>query len=466
MSVQLILEHAPHAQQETAKTYSGGQLIIGRNDDCDWQLDDPERYVSRRHCTITDESGEVAVIDSSSDGLYIDGGSSPLGPGNSKVLEHDMRLRIGDFVIRVDMKADAKQDTKPAAIDVDDEPFGFGARKGEVYEKPERPDGLPEQFGSKKQEQTQRPNRDEEFKSKPPYDPFATDLIKHRGADSATQDEVTEAPERTKPSGGHGYFDTPAKEVVMEQEVPRREPVAEEVTPKNKGPWPPIEVTKDIEGEEPETIQLEMTEPPIETTPPPTETVAAGDGETLAALMRGLGVEHKMKNGMTLEEVEAVGARFRDMVDGTMFLLRTRAQEKQKVRVAQTLIANADVNPLKFLASSDEAIVALIKGRDTSYLQGDKAVPGAFRDLADHQVRTWSALQTALRRMIDRFDPEEVERDMSETGLLETLVAGGRSAKMWQLYQERYRDIAEAAEEKFLGEVGSDFRDAYETERT
>jgi type VI secretion system protein ImpI len=36
---------------------------------------------------------------------------------------------------------------------------------------------------------------------------------------------------------------------------------------------------------------------------------------------------------------------------------------------------------------------------------------------------------------------------------------------MWQLYQERYRDIAEAAEKRFLGEVGADFRDAYENER-
>ena len=49
-------------------------------------------------------------------------------------------------------------------------------------------------------------------------------------------------------------------------------------------------------------------------------------------------------------------------------------------------------------------------------------------------------------------------------GLLEKLLAGGRRAKLWELYEKRFREIAESAETRFLGEVGADFRDAYETE--
>lgn len=199
--------------------------------------------------------------------------------------------------------------------------------------------------------------------------------------------------------------------------------------------------------------------------PPVTPTPSAADQDMIAALFKGLGLNTEIAKATTPDEMEAIGERFRDLVDGLMYLLRARAEEKQKMRAAQTIIANADVNPLKFLANTDEAVLALIRGRDQSYLSGDKAIPAAYRDLADHQVRTWQALQTALRRMIDRFDPEEVERDLADTGLLEQLVAGGKSAKMWQLYQERYRDIAEAAEKRFLGEVGADFRDAYENER-
>ena len=68
--------------------------------------------------------------------------------------------------------------------------------------------------------------------------------------------------------------------------------------------------------------------------------------------------------------------------------------------------------------------------------------------------------------MVDKFDPSEIAKEMEDVGLLESLVAGGRSAKLWQIYEDRYREIAETAEKQFLGDVGVDFRDAYENRRT
>jgi type VI secretion system protein ImpI len=45
-----------------------------------------------------------------------------------------------------------------------------------------------------------------------------------------------------------------------------------------------------------------------------------------------------------------------------------------------------------------------------------------------------------------------------------TLLSGGRGAKLWELYQKRHHEIAQSAETRFLGEIGADFRDAYEEE--
>ena len=143
-------------------------------------------------------------------------------------------------------------------------------------------------------------------------------------------------------------------------------------------------------------------------------------------------------------------------------VMRTRAAEKQKVRIAQTIVGSNNVNPLKFAVSAEEAVSALVAARGAGYLDPDDSIDEAFRDLVDHQMRTWAALQAALRRMIDKFDPAAIEKELEDTGLLETLIAGGQSAKLWQLYQERYEEIARAAEERFLGEIGADFRDAYE----
>lgn len=446
MNVRLILEHAPHRQSVTERTFSGGQMTIGRGDDCDWQLDDPEKYVSRKHCVITEEDGAITLIDASSGGVFVDGGSTALGVGNSVPLEDQMRLRLGDFVIRIEMQ-DVKVERTP-------EPklhsvFDFDREEETPHPPPERPENLPPKFGVKP-EHTKRPDPFAENTSPKPIDrdgAFDLDLASKK---APWGDPTSDAVESTKSSGG-GYFDTPepakpAKltDVSAEELIQRKESTA---------PSPPIEVFAEPGN---------AGSPPVEQ---PSAKLSSEYQAGLAALYKGMGLDPTLANDASPEELEAIGGRFKELVDGVMFLLRTRAEEKVKVRVAQTIISNADVNPLKFMASSDEAILAIIRGRGDSYLSGDKAVIGAFRDLGDHQVRTWQALQTALRRMIDKFDPEEIEREIEDTGLLEKLIAGGRSAKMWQTYQEKYREIAQAAEERFLGEVGADFRDAYENER-
>ncbi|TIX82963.1 MAG: type VI secretion system-associated FHA domain protein TagH, partial [Mesorhizobium sp.] len=110
------------------------------------------------------------------------------------------------------------------------------------------------------------------------------------------------------------------------------------------------------------------------------------------------------------------------------------------------------------------AIVTIIAERSPGFLAGEAAIADAVRDLAQHHVRAWRGVQSALRRMIDRFDPAAIEEELKSSSAIGTLLSGGRSAKLWELYQKRHREIAQSAESSFLGEIGADFRDAYEEE--
>ncbi|SDE43844.1 type VI secretion system-associated FHA domain protein TagH [Ruegeria marina] len=436
MMLRLVLENAPRPQGFTEIPYSGGQVVIGRSDEADWRLDDPDMFVSRRHAILSEEDGAVMVTDASSGGLFVDNAANPLGAGNSVPLEQGMRLRLGDFVFRVETSTEV-----PAteATGKKEDPFAFGSAEP-IPETPRRPETLPDPFGMRREDRSQ-------VRSAPPATPRPFGQEDPFGLDLSRAFEGSKPEQDVPPASGRrgGYFDTPAPQ-------PAREATpAPESTPVRFDP-------------------PAAAENPVSAVPPPEPpSVSAGGAESevlRAALFRGLGLQADRFEAEDFEaEMEAVGARLRELVDGLMLLLRTRAQEKQKVRVAQTLISSADVNPLKFLASTDEALAALLRPRGAGYLPPDRAVAEAYGDLVDHQLRTWTALQTALRRMIDKFDPEEIERELAETGLLEKLIAGGRSAKMWQLYQERYREIARAAEEQFLGEVGHDFREAYENNR-
>jgi type VI secretion system protein ImpI len=132
--------------------------------------------------------------------------------------------------------------------------------------------------------------------------------------------------------------------------------------------------------------------------------------------------------------------------------------------VAQTVIGAANVNPLKFSVTPDDAVSAVVAPKGPGYLDPDAAIAAALSDLMDHHKRSWTGLQTSLRRMVDRFDPAIFEAEVEDVGMLKALVAGSRPARLWQLYSDRYREIAKAAEDRFLGEVGADFRSAYEGE--
>lgn len=201
MSIRLVIENAPHSQSQMERTFEGGELTIGRGNDADWQIDDPDQFVSRKHCVISEDDGGYKVTDASRGGVFIDGASTPLGAGNSAVLEHGMRLRLGDIVLRVEM-----QQARPKAAPKNDATSGRGiafdfAFQTETQPQPQtekRPDTLPDPFGltpsnlsAETEEKTPKVSRPLDQ-----TDPFALDLKR-----SDAQ------PEQLQPSGlGGGFF--------------------------------------------------------------------------------------------------------------------------------------------------------------------------------------------------------------------------------------------------------------------
>lgn len=405
MTLRLVIEHSPHPQPVSELSHPGGELSIGRGADADWRLEDPDMFISRKHCLIAEDGGGFTVTDISRGGVFVDGADAPLGAGQGCALRDGMRIRLGDVVIRADLRvasratAAAVHDT--GAFSADD---FFAQRPVEETQQP-RPADLPDPFDAPRtppRPAGARPAAGQGFD-----DPFTLDPLPLSASDAA-------------PAPGGSSDDA--------------------------APAPPV-------------TQMAQAPP----APRPTQPAASPTEAALVeALVRGLGLDPATAGELGPAEMEALGRRFRGLVELIEQALRSRAREKRNLRVAQTVIGSANVNPLKFLPTTDAMIVAMIGPPRPGYMDADAAIAAAGRDLADHQMRSWSGLQAALRRMIDRFDPEEIEREIEATGRLRAILAGGRSALLWQLYCERYKGIAKAAEDRFLGEVGGDFRDAYE----
>ena len=72
---------------------------IGRSLQNDWILPDPDRYISGRHATIDYRGGIYYLLDTSSNGIYLNGDREPIGKGVPRRLFNGDQLRLGDFEI-------------------------------------------------------------------------------------------------------------------------------------------------------------------------------------------------------------------------------------------------------------------------------------------------------------------------------------------------------------------------------
>ncbi len=81
---------------------SGG--TIGRSLESDWVLPDGQRYLSSRHASIDFRSGSYYVVDTSTNGVYVNDAEQPVGRGNPQRLFTGDRIRIGDYEISVEIR--------------------------------------------------------------------------------------------------------------------------------------------------------------------------------------------------------------------------------------------------------------------------------------------------------------------------------------------------------------------------
>jgi len=491
MSLLLTLEQGPRSQVVRQTRLDEGELVIGRSADAGWQIDDPDMFVSRAHCKISGGRDGYYVTDTSSSGLFIDDSDSPLGAGRSTRLQSGMRLRLGDYVLHVEVQPNAGQTSigqapaanhsapawpspqprTPASLGGDD----FFSAKVEEEPRQPRPAALPDPF---EQPVPRAYDRASSQRSSPAFDdPFSLDPV----ATPAPDEEPAATGRSDGRSDPFGFGDMPARNDTPE---PASKPAGFDddfgfgpaATPASgNGPDNVGHVERAAEKPQaarPWEMPVQVAEPAA---PPPRPAplakpsrpaqAAPGDMALRAAFLRGMGVEEADFPGRDpIGEMEKFGREYRLMLDGLMQLLRKRAEEKGSARVAQTMVGASEVNPLKFLPTVEDVIVTLTSERSPGFLSGEAAISDAVRDLAQHHVRAWRGVQAALRRMIDRFDPAAIEEELKSGSAIGNLLSGGRNAKLWELYQKRHRDIAQSAESSFLGEIGADFRDAYEEE--
>lgn len=191
--------------------------------------------------------------------------------------------------------------------------------------------------------------------------------------------------------------------------------------------------------------------------------VAAGSvpAELLAAFQQGLGVRVNLP-ALTPELMERIGLLLREATQGTVDLLKARAETKREVRAQVTMVAPKGNNPLKFSPDVGFALSQLLLPQGWGFMRPEEAMRDAFDDLRAHQFGFMAGMRAALSGVLSRFEPAALENRVAGRRLLDNLLPGSRKAKLWDLFEQMYGEISREASDDFEALFGREFVRAYE----
>ena len=416
--------------QCSEKSMNHGSMAIGRSSQNDWVLPDPERLVSAHHCVIQYKDGRYYLTDNSTNGVELLNAGIRLRRGNSEPLEDGELIRIGDYEIQARIDFNVQAIERPASAS--ESPNSFEALMGAVATPPPAmpaPVIAPQFHGASSMD-------------------TLPDLFDFLGPATVPPPTVADH----VPCEQHDFRPpTPLAVPAAEQPVVSGAVIPEgwdlfDDTPAPVTPVPPPIVTPPSPAVEPAL--------PVADTPQP---------DLLQAFLRGAGLDLlHLDKADACAQMESIGRSYRLMVEGLIDVLRARTSLKGEFRMQQTMIQPVENNPLKFAPNADEALLLLLRHGNQAFMAPDLAVRDSFNDLRAHQLAVMAGVQAAIKHLLSRFEPAQLEERMSKPGGLSSLFSGSRQAQYWQQFTALYSNISREAQDDFQDLFGREFSRAYE----
>ena len=226
-----------------------------------------------------------------------------------------------------------------------------------------------------------------------------------------------------------------------------------------------------LEPRVPPRLAPRMPPTPAAVEPPPARAIPEPvglDAEILIrAFLEGAGLPRARPTAEQWLEIMAnLGAIFRETVQGLTEILLARGDVKGEFRLDRTAIGPVENNPLKTPPgrpplSPEEIMTLLLIRQKDAYMSPVQAVREGFNDIKAHQLAVMAGIQAALNRLLERFDPHNLENRLQQT-VLDSILPTSRKAKYWDLFTTEYQAIAREAEDDFNELFGDEFARAYE----
>jgi len=198
----------------------------------------------------------------------------------------------------------------------------------------------------------------------------------------------------------------------------------------------------------------------------PAAGMAVDGGQALAVLAQALELEPGDLDGAhPLETIRIVGELLNLTVNGLYQLLEMRAQLKNELRIEdRTMIAARENNPLKHSESARDALRYLVDVRQHGnklFLPPAKAIGDAVTDVCAHEMAVMAGTRAALLAALRMFSPETVEKRITRSGALDSVLPALHRAKLWESFLAMYGELEKEAEDHFDRLLNQEFARAY-----
>jgi type VI secretion system protein ImpI len=431
-------------------------IDIGRDQYLDWTLPDPSRFISGRHCEVRWHDGAYWLHDISTNGTFLDGADSRLKAPHR--LRNGDRFSIGHYIVVATIE-DEGDDVRPG-LD------GAGPNAPPSYEDLWKPVG-----------EVAPPIDPKELKA--PRDLQPPDFLDW-AIDVPTP--YTPPPASQRPGREGAPFDAPppppAGNMSWAEGAPKPPPPAPEVNPL-PSPRRPVWVSNEPDGPwasrpavpPPTRPQAPASVPATAQALPAASNHPGAIGgiddavtaDFIRLFARGAGLpEDALAARDPAQFAEQLGQLTRLVADNVKQLLEARQMTKRLYRSSnQTTVQALDNNPLKFAPSTGDALRIMFGPPTRSYLDAQRALEQSFGELKSHQLRTFSAMQHALRLMLGEFDPDVIDNTAAADRGLAGMV-GSRKARLWDIYVARWQARTQGRADGLLNAFMDYFADCYD----
>lgn len=449
-----------------------GTLSLGRDPSNSWSLPDPGRVLSKQHCLIESVQDGYKLTDTSTNGVFVNASSEPLGRNNAVQLASGDTIRLSDYELSVLIEVKQQEpigQPVPAPVDVAPPPPPpvSALAEGEDWKAMLEPQAKPAPTIPDQAQAVDVPDLAQSHYDAPSV---GLSIPENWGDDAelASPSIANEEPVKTDSPA----VPEPVKPVV--ENVPTPSIIPEDFAAHGTLPAPSsspeqrvapsvVPVTDTHTSLTDAQAPLTGTQTPSPAVqPPPIARQSAMGSDLVQAFLKGAGLDpNTLLTDSPEQMMEEIGGLFRKVTMGLMGVLSARGDIKSEFRLSQTMIKPVENNPLKFSLNIDEAMVALINKKGQGYMSAEAAFDEAFDDLKAHQIAVLTGMQSALKSILERLDPAIIQSQDAEVKGVKKLL-GGQKSQYWDDYVLLYKTLFQKTEDDFQTVFGHEFARAYE----